>query len=135
MNELIIAAEKAVGNSYSPYSGFAVGAALLCSDGKVFTGCNIESASYSATVCAERTAFFKAVSEGEKDFSALAVIAVQNGKTVPFCTPCGICRQVMSEFCRADFRIYITDGETVKEYTLAELLPLGFGPMTLLGGN
>ena len=117
-------------SAYVPYSHFAVGAALLCADGKVYTGCNIENASFSPTVCAERTAFFKAVSEGVRQFAAIAIAGGPDGaEELDFCPPCGICRQVMEEFCGPDFRIILgnTSGE-LKCLTLAELLPYGFGP-------
>ena len=125
--ELVKRAEEAMKLAYTPYSGFQVGAALLTKDGKVFTGCNIENASYSPTNCAERTAFFKAVSEGHREFSAIAVVGGQNGVIEGICPPCGVCRQVMSEFCSSDFLIHLggKDGE-VKTLTLDELLPLRF---------
>ena len=118
-------------SAYVPYSHFAVGAALLCADGKVYTGCNIENASFSPTVCAERTAFFKAVSEGERRFSAIAIAGgpADSGE-LSFCPPCGVCRQVMQEFCDPEtFRIVLgnSKGER-KTFLLKELLPLGFGP-------
>lgn len=123
VKKLIDAAKCVQENAYSPYSNFCVGAALLCGDGKIYTGCNIENSSYSATVCAERTAFFKAISEGQKDFTAIAVI----GSDDKICMPCGVCRQVISEFCGADFKIICVNktGE-YKEYTLGELLPFSF---------
>ena len=116
--QLIKAAKQAQAFSYSPYSGFKVGAALLCKSGKVYTGCNIENASFSATVCAERTALFKAVSEGEREFSAMAIV----GNT-DLCFPCGVCRQAMSEFCGADFKIYLEENGKPVTYALGELLP------------
>lgn len=124
------AAVKMRERSYAPYSRFRVGAALLAKDGTVWTGCNIENASYGACNCAERTAFFKAVSEGEKQFSAIAIAGGPEGaETLDFCPPCGICRQVMEEFCGQDFRIILGNsaGE-LKVLTMAELLPYGFGP-------
>ncbi len=127
-NELINLALEARENAYAPYSGFRVGAALLCSDGKFYTGCNIENASFSPTCCAERTAFFKAVSEGEREFEKIAVVGGK-GESVPesFCTPCGVCRQVMNEFCNENFKILMwkNNGE-ISETSLAELLPSGF---------
>ena len=120
-------AVEAMENSYSPYSGYTVGAALLCADGTVYQGCNIENASYTPTVCAERTAFFKAVYDGHRDFRAIAVCGGKNGViTGPF-PPCGVCRQVMREFCRDDFIIYTggADGK-LNAYTLAQLLPQSF---------
>ena len=116
--------------SYSPYSGFKVGAALYAKSGKIYTGCNIENAAYTPGICAERTAFAKAVSEGEREFSAIAVAGW--GNEPGFAYPCGVCRQVMMEFCDPlTFIIVITNGSEHREYTLAELLPLGFGPRSL----
>ena len=122
-------------SSYCPYSGFAVGAALLTEEGRVYTGCNIENAAYSVTVCAERTALFKAVSEGERRFSAIAVAGGKaGGPAGGLCTPCGVCRQALREFCGPDFALVcpITDEKgTLSElriYTLDELLPDSFGP-------
>lgn len=124
MNEktLILEAINAQKNSYSPYSNFSVGAALLCSDGEIITGVNIENASFGLTNCAERTAFFKAVSEGKKEFSAIAVVG---GDT--YLPPCGACRQVMSEFCDKNFKVIFAKNEN--EYivkTLEEILPFSF---------
>ncbi len=124
--KLINCAIEAMKSSYSPYSGFAVGAALLCKNGKIFTGVNIENASFSATNCAERTAFFKAVSEGEKEFLSIAVVGGKNGEIVDYCPPCGICRQVMAEFCDKDFEILLFNGENIKKYTLDDILPISF---------
>lgn len=117
--------------SYAPYSGFNVGAALLCDNGKVYTGCNIENAAFTPTNCAERTAFFKAISEGDKDFTAIAIVGnkagVKQGEG-DFCAPCAVCRQVMAEFCNLDtFKVYIAKSrDEYLEYTLGELLPLAF---------
>ncbi|TZE81856.1 cytidine deaminase [Calorimonas adulescens] len=124
--ELMIVAEKAKEMAYAPYSNFKVGAALLAKDGVVFTGCNVENASYGATCCAERVAIFKAVSDGYKDFEA---IAISGGKK--FTYPCGICRQVLVEF-NPDMRVIIgeSNGE-LKEYKASELLPEFFGPKEL----
>ena len=124
--ELFKKAAEARLKSYSPYSGYSVGAALLCSDGLIYTGCNIENAAYTPTVCAERTAFFKAVSDGKRDFCAIAVAGGKDG--VNACTPCGVCRQVMAEFCDPEtFRIILMNGAgEIREYLLKELLPLGF---------
>ena len=124
--ELIERAHQAAQHAYAPYSGFAVGAALLSSDGEVFTGCNIENGSFGATCCAERTAFFKAVSEGVYDFDAIAVVGGKGGDFTQLCPPCGICRQVMAEFCAPDFKIILRDGKNVQTYTLSDLLPLTF---------
>ncbi|MBR6513694.1 MAG: cytidine deaminase [Clostridia bacterium] len=123
---LVKKAYEAMQYSYSPYSGFKVGAALLCKSGKVYTGCNIENAAFSPTNCAERTAFFKAVSEGEKEFTAIAIVGGKNGEITDFCYPCGVCRQVMAEFCGADFEIITANQESIKTYTLKELLPQSF---------
>ena len=119
--------------SYSPYSRVRVGAALLAKGGAIYGGCNIENASYTPTVCAERTAFFKAVSSGERAFEGIAIVGGPDGVIRDFCPPCGVCRQVMAEFARPDeFRIVLENaaGE-VREFTLAELLPLGFGAADL----
>ena len=124
--ELINKAKDAMKFSYSPYSGFKVGSALICKNGKVFTGVNIENASFSATNCAERTAFFKAISEGEKDFCKIAVVGGKGGKITDFCPPCGVCRQVMAQFCEKDFEILLFNGEIIKKYTLEEILPVSF---------
>ncbi len=120
-------AKEAMKNAYAPYSGFKVGAALLCDDGSIYTGCNIENSSYTPTVCAERVAVFKAVSDGKREFSAIAVCGGKDGVlTDNPCHPCGVCRQVLSEFCGKDFAVYIASEDDVKEYTLSELLPFGF---------
>lgn len=128
-SELIKLSLEARKFSYSPYSGFSVGAALLCNDGSVFTGCNIENSAFSPTNCAERTAFFKAVSEGKKDFLKIAVVGGESLKEIPdnYCPPCGICRQVMKEFCSSDFEIIIAKTpDDYKVMTLSEILPLSF---------
>ena len=125
--ELISLAKKAAENAYTPYSGFKVGAALLCKSGKIYTGCNIENASFSPTNCAERTAFFKAVSEGERDFVSIAVVGGKDGDFTDYCTPCGVCRQVMSEFCSRDFRVILgKNGDDFRVITLRNLLPESF---------
>ena len=119
--------------SYAPYSGYHVGAALLAANGQIYTGCNIENASYGATNCAERTAFFKAVSEGVKEFEAIAVVgapadAAAENTFSEYAYPCGICRQVMQEFCKKDFQIIVAKSEEDYQiYTLREILPFGFG--------
>lgn len=121
-----IAARK---RSYSPYSHFRVGAALLGKSGKIYTGCNIENAAYTPTNCAERTAFFKAISEGEKEFEMIAVVGgPQESARMDYCPPCGVCRQVMAEFCEPKaFRILMARTETdYREYSLEEVLPFGF---------
>ncbi len=122
----MLAAQKARENSYSPYSHFRVGAALLTKSGKVYTGCNIENAAFSATNCAERTAIFKAVSEGERDFEAIAIVGGKEGEVAPFCAPCGVCRQVLAEFCPNDFKIILGCAEKFEVYTLEMLLPFSF---------
>lgn len=126
--ELVNKAKEAAERSYSPYSGFTVGAALLTKSGRVYLGCNIESASYSPTNCAERTAFFKAVSEGEREFLKIAIVGGKGLDFKDFCPPCGVCRQVMKEFCGEDFTVILgKNGEETKVLTLGELLPYGFG--------
>lgn len=120
-------AERAREASYSPYSDFAVGAALLTASDEIFTGANIESSSYTPTVCAERVAFFTAVHAGHRKFSAIAITGGKRGEPLrDFCPPCGVCRQVMAEFADGDFEIVLYDGNDVKIYTLSELLPAGF---------
>ena len=130
--ELVKRAYEAQQFSYSPYSGFQVGAALLTKGGKVYTGCNIENAAFSPTNCAERTAFFKAISEGEKEFEAIAIVGNKKGALAEereFCTPCGVCRQVMVEFVNPEeFLIFLGKGEEIKTFTLKELLPESFSP-------
>lgn len=127
-SELIKIALEVRTNAYCPYSGFSVGAALLCGDGSVYTGCNIENSAFTPTVCAERTAFFKAVSDGKKGFVKIAVVGGNADKEPDnFCPPCGVCRQVMKEFCSADFEIIIAKNpDEYKLKTLAELLPESF---------
>lgn len=119
--------------SYVPYSHFHVGAALLCEDGTVYGGCNIENAAYTPTNCAERTAFYKAVSEGKRSFLAIAIAGGPEGaEKLDYCPPCGVCRQVMREFCGADFEILLAISPTEwRTYTLQELLPESFGPDNL----
>lgn len=126
--ELVKEALAAREFAYTPYSKFNVGAALLCKNGSVFRGCNIESASYTPTNCAERTAFFKAVSEGEREFSAIAIVGGPAGAPpADFCYPCGVCRQVMAEFCGRDFKVYIAKSESeIREYSLDEIIPFAF---------
>ena len=132
--ELIELACKGREQAYTPYSGFRVGAALLTRSGTVYLGCNIENASYGPTNCAERAAFFKAVSEGEREFEAIAIVGGPGeGRTGEMCAPCGVCRQVMTEFCDPKtFRIILENGGgKVRTFLLEELLPLGFGPDNL----
>ena len=124
---LVKKANEARAKSYCPYSNFAVGAALLCSDGTIFTGANIENASYTPTICAERVAFFQAVHEGHHDFTAIAIVGGSKGSDIDaLCTPCGVCRQVMSEFCKGDFKIILSDGKTDSVFTLDDMLPHRF---------
>lgn len=119
-------AKEAMHQAYAPYSGYKVGAALLCADGTVYQGCNIENASHSPTNCAERTAFFKAVYDGKREFAAIAVCGGKNGKIEGLFPPCGVCRQVMREFCKDDFLIYMITAEGYETRTLAQLLPDSF---------
>lgn len=132
--KLIQTALDGLSRSYAPYSHFHVSAALLCGDGTVYTGNNIENASYTPSVCAERCAFFKAVSDGKREFKAIAVCGGPGGAVKDYCPPCGVCRQVMREFCVPQtFRILTArTAEDYREYTLEELLPDGFGPECLL---
>lgn len=121
--ELLALAGEARTRAYAPYSGFAVGAALLCKDGTVYTGCNIENASFTPTVCAERTAFFKAIYDGKREFAAIAVVGGRVEAPDGTAFPCGVCRQVMAEFCKPDFRIVTPDGA----YSFDQILPHAFG--------
>lgn len=127
ISALISKAIEIRNDAYCPYSGYGVGAALLTSSGKIFAGCNVENASYSMTMCAERSAVFSAVSAGERDFSAIAIVGGL-GENLDYCPPCGACRQVLSEFCDAkEFKIILArTAEDYRAYTLEELLPLGF---------
>ena len=125
--ELILKAVKAMDNAYAPYSGFKVGAALLSEEGRVFSGCNIENAAYPAGLCAERAAIAGAVSAGVRNFLKIAIVGGKNGEIIDYCPPCGICRQVLSEFCGENFEILLYDGKMVKSYRLKELLPHNFG--------
>lgn len=125
--KLIELAMEAMTHAYVPYSGFKVGAALLTKAGKVYTGCNIENAAYGPSNCAERTAFFKAVSEDEREFAAIAVVGGRDGIVTDIFPPCGVCRQVMQEFCTPDFMIYMGRGDgTYEAVRLDVLLPYGF---------
>ena len=130
IQEMIDLAMKQLEFSYSPYSGFQVGAVLLTKNDVLYTGTNIENAAYSPTNCAERTAIFKAVSEGEKEFKAICIVGGKDGIVTEYTPPCGVCRQVMMEFCNPDtFRIILaTDREHYDVFRLRELLPKGFGP-------
>ncbi len=124
---LITLAEEARKSAYAPYSNFKVGAALLSSNGKVYTGCNIENASFTPTNCAERTAFFKAISEGERSFEAIAVVGGKASEPQDICYPCGVCRQVMTEFCGEDFKIILGTSKQLEVFTLKAIMPLSFG--------
>lgn len=121
--------------AYTPYSHFNVGAALLCKDGSIYTGCNIENAAHTPSNCAERTAFFKAVSEGKREFEAIAIAGgPAEAEELDYCAPCGVCRQVMREFCGDSFEIILArTKEDYKVYTLEEVFPMGFGPESLRG--
>ena len=124
---LVQLAKEAMMKAYAPYSGYFVGAALLTKRGEVYTGCNIENAAFGPTNCAERTAFFKAVSEGERDFAAIAVVGGKGGEITGIFPPCGVCRQVMQEFCGPDFLIHMGGKDReIRTITLKELLPFGF---------
>lgn len=130
---LLEKAKEMLNFSYTPYSNFKVGAALLSKSGKIFGGCNIENAAYGPSNCAERTAFFNAVSTGERNFEAIAIVGGPDGVIKDFCPPCGVCRQVMMEFCEPkSFKIILQNAQSeIQEFTLEELLPLGFGPDNL----
>lgn len=132
--KLIELAKEAMQHAYVPYSGYKVGAALLCADGAVYQGCNIENASYTPTICAERSAFFKAVYDGKRAFQAIAVCGGKDGVISGAFPPCGVCRQVMREFCADDFVIYMAgkDGE-YESHTLAEILPYSFSAKKHMG--
>lgn len=132
MTDLRRYAIEAMKVAYAPYSGYQVGAALLCADGTVYTGCNIENASYGATNCAERTAFFKAVSEGQREFLAIAICGGRDGQIADVFPPCGICRQVMREFCKDDFEVRLIKADGEEIYRLTELLPVSFAPEHIL---
>ena len=133
VKEMIDQAFDAMTRAYTPYSGFKVGAALLASDGTLYQGCNIENAAYTPSNCAERTAFFKAVSQGVKDFKAICIVGGKEGIPTGLTAPCGVCRQVMMEFCDPEtFRIILAAGkEEYQIFSLKELLPMGFGPENL----
>lgn len=125
--ELVKAAFCAMQKAYAPYSSYKVGAALLSKSGNVYLGCNVENAAYGPTNCAERTAFFKAVSEGEREFTKIAVVGGKNGCVTDLFMPCGVCRQVMAEFCDGDFEIIVARSEDdFTSFTLSSILPYGF---------
>ena len=128
MLDAVMAREKA----YTPYSSYKVGACLLAKSGKKYLGCNVENAAYTPTNCAERTAFFKAISEGERGFEAIAVVGGKDGEPLsPTCTPCGVCRQVMLEFCHKDFKVVLGTPDDFKVYTLEQIMPYAFTPSEL----
>lgn len=133
IEEMIDTAIGQLKYAYTPYSNFKVGAALLTKGGKIYTGCNIENAAYGPSNCAERTAFFKAVSEGEREFQAICIVGGMNGVLTDYTAPCGVCRQVMMEFCEVDkFQIILAvDKENYKTFLLRDLFPMGFGPGNL----
>lgn len=129
---LVNTACEAMMKAYAPYSGFFVGAALECENGKIYTGCNIENSTFTPTNCAERTAFFKAISEGDRRFTRIAIVGGMKGVIDGVAAPCGVCRQVMKEFCDPEtFEIILFDGKDIKSYLLRELLPESFGPENL----
>ena len=129
--DLIALAAEMTRHSYAPYSHFHVGAALLCRDGRVWTGCNIENAAFGPTVCAERVAFFSAIGDGARDFERIAVVGGEEGRITSFTYPCGVCRQVMREFCGDDFAVIVSDGKEIREIALGDLLPHSFSPADL----
>lgn len=130
--DLFILAKEAMKNSYAPYSNYNVGAVLLTKNGNIYKGCNIENASYSLTNCAERTALFSAISNGEKEFVAICIVGGINGEINDYAMPCGACRQALAEFCNENFKVYIgIDEDNIKEYTLNELLPYSFNKSKL----
>ena len=133
LTRLIETAVRQTGYAYAPYSDFRVGAALLAKDGRIYTGCNIENAAYTPSNCAERTAFFKAVSEGARDFEAICVVGGKGGRLTTYTPPCGVCRQVMMEFCSPkDFQVILAvSKDDYVVYQLEDLLPMGFGPGNL----
>ena len=131
--QLVRLAKEARNRAYVPYSGFSVGAALLCSDGTIYQGCNIENAAFGPTICAERVAFFKAIFDGKREFAAIAVAGGKAGEEVSgLFPPCGVCRQVMREFCDLDFKLYMArENDQFETRTLGEMLPLSFSPADL----
>lgn len=125
-SDLINIAKEASKSAHSPYSGFCVGAALLAKCNEVFTGCNVENASFSVTCCGERVALFKAVSENVTHFTEIAIVGGNNEVFTSPCYPCGVCLQALSEFCSPDFKIHLLDGDNIITYTLKELMPHNF---------
>ena len=131
-NDLFILAKEAMKQSYAPYSNYNVGAVLLCKNGNVYKGCNIENASYSLTNCAERTALFTAITNGEKKFDTICIVGGKNGVITDYAMPCGACRQALAEFCDEDLKVFVGINENnIKEYTLNELLPYSFNKSKL----
>ena len=131
--KLVELAKEAMTHAYAPYSGFKVGAALLCADGTVYQGCNIENASFTPTVCGERSAFFKAIYDGHRDFTALAVCGGKDGQIAGAFPPCGVCRQVMREFCEDDFTLYLVNESGFDTLTLDQILPYSFSAKKHMG--
>ena len=129
--QLMDLAVKARENAYVPYSGFRVGACLLAKSGKVYLGCNVENSAYGPTNCAERTAFFKAISEGEREFEKIAIVGGKQNDISDLVAPCGVCRQVMAEFCSEDFVLILGNPKNIKEFKLNQILPLAFTPKDL----
>lgn len=129
--ELLLLAVEAREMAYAPYSGFRVGAALVGKSGKIYKGCNIENAAYTPTNCAERTAIFKAVSEGEREFEAIAIVGGMGETIHDFCAPCGVCRQVLAEFCDPDFRVVLGTPDKPQVFAFKDILPYGFGKSDL----
>ena len=125
--ELLQCAIEARKMAYAPYSGFRVGAALVGKSGKIYQGCNVENAAYSPTNCAERTAIFKAVSEGEREFVSIAIVGGMDETIADFCAPCGVCRQVLAEFCGPDFRVVLGTPDKPQAFAFKDILPYGFG--------
>lgn len=125
--QLLEKAKEAIAGAYAPYSNFFVGAALLCEDGTIYTGCNIENAAFGVSNCAERTALFKAVSDGHRKFTAIAIVGGRNGVIDDYCYPCGVCRQALSEFVDKSFKFYFTNGKgDISSMTFSDLLPYAF---------
>ncbi len=129
--QLMQSAIEARKAAYAPYSGYRVGAALLGKSGKTYTGCNVENAGYSPTNCAERTALFKAVSEGEREFLSIAIVGGKGEDIADFCAPCGVCRQALAEFCDGDFRVVLGTPENMQIFAFSQLLPFAFGKSNL----
>ena len=129
--ELLQCAIKAREMAYAPYSGFRVGAALVGKSGKIYKGCNVENAAYSPSNCAERTALFKAVSEGEQEFTSIAIVGGMGETIADFCAPCGVCRQVLAEFCGPDFRVVLGTPDNPQAFAFKDILPYGFGKKDL----